>query len=99
MLKILFDPAYGVTPLIANPDVFFPAQIRALRCEMQLFQRHWTQTDYSFAARPLTPLELDLPDSGRLKFRLLAEPFAQDRRFRVLYTIPADGNTIQAWSI
>ncbi len=37
MLRALFDPAYGVTARIANPDVFFPAQMRALRYQMRLF--------------------------------------------------------------
>lgn len=36
MLKLLYEPSHGVTALIANPDIFFRAQIRALRYEMQL---------------------------------------------------------------
>jgi transcriptional regulator with XRE-family HTH domain len=38
MFKLLFDPAHHVTALIANPEEFFPAQIRILRYEMRLFR-------------------------------------------------------------
>jgi transcriptional regulator with XRE-family HTH domain len=37
MLRMVFDPAYVLTPRIVNTDAFFPAQIRALRYEMQRF--------------------------------------------------------------
>jgi transcriptional regulator with XRE-family HTH domain len=37
MLRMVFDPACGLTPRIRNPDAFFRAQIRALRYEMQRF--------------------------------------------------------------
>jgi transcriptional regulator with XRE-family HTH domain len=121
ILKLIFDPAYKVTPCIANPQEFFPAQIRALRYEMYpfhnetwcttliddmlkspLFARHWLESPqtYPTAARPLVPIELDLPKIGRLQFRLVAEHFAQDRRFRVIYYLPADSKTMQqcfAW--
>jgi transcriptional regulator with XRE-family HTH domain len=119
MLHILFNPRYGVTPRITNPDVFFPASIRALRSEMQLFhsetwyeglitelrsscpvfERYWTLSEarpaYHIAARPLTPLEIIFPKIGTLVFRLLAEPFIQDRRFRVIYCLPANPITMQ----
>lgn len=124
MPRILYDPAYGVTPLISNPDVFFPAQVRALRYEMQLvrgeawyesllndllaecplFRKYWEETEgeprHPIAARPLFPIELTLPDVGRLQFWLTSEPFAQDRRFRVIYYLPADSVTMRqcvAW--
>lgn len=66
-----------------------------------LFAKFWTQAlaepaDDMIAARPLIPLELNVPDIGRLRFRITSEPFAQDRRFRVIYYIPADAATIQA---
>jgi transcriptional regulator with XRE-family HTH domain len=118
LLRIVFDPAYHVTPLIANPDIFFPAQIRALRYEMRafhgeswyhaliddmlhcpLFKHYWLQSEsgqpLQLAARPLAPLKLLLPEAGLLQFRLLSEPFAQDRRFRVIYFVPADSQTMQ----
>ena len=126
MPKVLIDPAYGVTGRIANPDEFFPAQIRALRYEMRLFrgeswydaliaalrsecslfERYWAaspadQRASLIAARPLVPLELHTPDGLVLRFWLTSEPFAQDRRFRIIYYVPADSSTIQqciAWS-
>lgn len=128
MLRLMFDPALGITPLIANPDVFLAAQIRALRYEMRfleheawhaalietmlrlpLFAQYWERVKLAqpqpspFAARPLTSLDLRLPDvdAALLQFRLLSEPFAQDRRFRVMYYLPADAATMQqcaAWA-
>ncbi len=118
MIKLLFDPAYGITPRIANPETFFPAQIRALRYEMRhfrgerwydpliddlrrecpLFEQYWTGgevSDVQIAARPLVLLELALPDGMRLRFRLTSEPFAWDRRFRIIYYLPADPATMQ----
>lgn len=117
MLKVIFDPIYGVAPRIANPDVFFPAQIRAMRHEMHpfhnegwysetlvdmrriaLFEYYWKRAEAEpappLAARPLTALELQTED-GLLQFRLLSETFAQDRRFRVIYCLPAEPKTIQ----
>jgi transcriptional regulator with XRE-family HTH domain len=117
MLNIIFDPAYGVTESIVNREAFFPAQIRALRSEMQWFrdedwykrligdmlkipefEKYWTADTLDsprLAARPLTPLSLKLPTGDILQFRLIAEPFVQDRRFRVIYCLPADTATIQ----
>lgn len=118
MLRVVFDPAYGVVSWIANPDVFYPAQIRALRYEMQwfrdepwyralldemlqcpLFERYWREAErgptYHVAGRPLALFQLDLPETGLLQFRLISEPFAQDRRFRVLYYLPAEPKTMQ----
>jgi transcriptional regulator with XRE-family HTH domain len=123
MQKLLFDPAYGVTGLIANPDDFFPASIRALRNQIAqfrgeawydiliddlrrtcpLFETHWSRSEPqepTLAARPLVPLLLSLPGAGRLRFRVTSESFAQDRRFRILYYLPADPETMQqcaAW--
>ena len=122
MVRLMFEPSYGIAARIANAEVFFPAQIRALRYQMRLFRGemwyapliddlnahcplfrfYWEQTDASpsLAARPLIPLLIDLPDTGLLRFRLTSEPFAQDRRFRIIYYIPADPPTMQqcaAW--
>lgn len=61
------------------------------------FARYWTRypaRETLFAARPLTLLSLDCGDAGVLQFRLLSESFAQDKRFRVIYYLPADGRTI-----
>jgi transcriptional regulator with XRE-family HTH domain len=118
MLRIIFDPAYQVASWIVNSEDFFPAQIRALRYEMQwfrdepwykalidemlqcpLFERYWQAAEsgptYHVAGRPLVMFQLDLPGTGLLQFRLISEPFAQDRRFRVLYYLPAEPQTAQ----
>jgi transcriptional regulator with XRE-family HTH domain len=124
MLRLVYDARSGVIPLVANPDMFFLAQIRALRYEMQfvqgevwcqalidelrrespLFERYWQDSErgqqYPIAARPLFPMELNVPEVGHLRFWLTSEPFAQDRRFRVIYYLPADSHTMQqcvAW--
>ena len=124
MQKLLFDPSYGISGLIANPEAFFPALIRALRNQVTLFrseawyaeliddlrqnhplfETYWTQAEPSeppLAGRPLVPLLLDLPGIGRLRFRVTSESFAQDRRFRVIYYLPADPATMRqcaAWA-
>jgi transcriptional regulator with XRE-family HTH domain len=116
MLKMVFDPTYPLAGRIRNPEAFFPAQIRALRYEMQRFhgeawygdliedmlgcsefEKHWQQEHAEtvhIPARPLTPLVLS-SDEGLLGFRLIAEPFVQDYRFRVIFYLPADANTTQ----
>ncbi len=118
MLRVIFDPAYQVSPRIVNPEDFFPAQIRALRYEMQwfrdeawygalitemlqypLFEHYWREAEhgpsYQVAGRPLVLFQLDAPETGLLQFRLISEPFAQDRRFRILYYLPAEPQTMQ----
>jgi transcriptional regulator with XRE-family HTH domain len=120
MLRLIYDPAYGVTSLIANPEVFFPAQIDALRYEMQwfrheawyqeligellaqcpLFARYWSEPRQPIAARPLFPIQIAIPAASTLQFWLTSAPFAQDRRFRIIYYLPADSITMQqcvAW--
>jgi hypothetical protein len=115
--KVLFADD-GIAPLIHNPDEFYPASLRALRYQMQLFhgeswyadlirelieqiprfRHYWTSSaptrSYPTAARPLTPIEFNLPTIGLLKFRLTSESFVQDRRFRIIYYVPADVATI-----
>jgi transcriptional regulator with XRE-family HTH domain len=122
VFKFIFDSTYPFAASIANPDIFFPAQIRAFRYEMYwfhdeswygalmdeirqypLFEKYWSKAEaepYHIAARPLAPLEINLPEVGLLQFRLISEPFAQDRRFRVIYYLPAEPKTMQqclAW--
>ena len=123
LLRVIFDPAYPMAGWIANPDVFLPAQIRALRYEMHWFQdepwygtlleemsgvprfaHYWRQAapgaGHPIAGRPLALLQLALPGPGLLQFRLIAESFAEDRRFRVMYYLPGDAKTIHqclAW--
>lgn len=61
------------------------------------FRQVWASTsaDHEIAARPQTPIVFRLPADVILKFRLTTETFAQDRRFRLVYYLPADAVTIQ----
>jgi len=119
ILRVLFDPRYKISPLIHNPDEFYPASLRALRYQMRLFhgeqwyvelinelleecpnfRRYWQAAKpdevYPTAARPLTPIEFNLPQIGLLIFRLTSESFVQDRRFRIIYYVPADAVTLR----
>lgn len=120
-----FDPASPLAPLVAAPDMFLPALIRALRFEMRrfgdepwyeehvlrpllalpLFRHYWAiveqEGEAPGAGRALVPVLLDLPTHGRLQFRLAAEPFTRDPRFRTIYYFPADAPTMRqcaAWA-
>lgn len=77
----------------------------ALLAEMlrfEAFERYWQLEQHKpiyIPARPLVPLQL-LIDDTLLSFRLIAEPFVQDRRFRVIFCLPDDMVTaqeIQQW--
>jgi hypothetical protein len=62
------------------------------------FKKHWDEYSNQLThipARPLTPLLIKSPHDNVLQFRLISEPFVQDRRFRVIYCLPADPETIQ----
>jgi hypothetical protein len=53
------------------------------------------------AARALVPLRLSVPGVGRLEFRVAAEPFTRDPRFRLVSYLPADPATMRhcaAWA-
>jgi hypothetical protein len=41
------------------------------------------------------PLRLAVRDIGQLQFRLVAEPFVRDTRFRLVYFLPADPTTMR----
>jgi hypothetical protein len=69
------------------------------------FRRYWEALQSAplgpAPARPLIPIELDVPAWGQLKFRLSSELLSEDRRFRIIYYLPADTPTMQlcaAWS-
>jgi transcriptional regulator with XRE-family HTH domain len=65
--------------------------------QYQTFRKYWVTYKPEttlIAARPLTPLIFNLGEQ-RVQFRLVSEPFVQDQRFRVIYYLPADADTIQ----
>lgn len=66
--------------------------------EYTVFDTYWhdpTNESVQIPARPLTPLKIELDGEGVAAFRLIAEPFVRDRRFRVIYYLPADVFTMQ----
>lgn len=123
LLELWFAPASPLTSLVAEPEVFLPALIRALRhetrqfhsegwyqevlarlMELPRFRHYWAVVEQkpepAGAARALVPLRLAVPGAGLLQFRLSAEPFTWDARFRVVYYFPSDTATMRqgmAW--
>jgi transcriptional regulator with XRE-family HTH domain len=119
LLRIWFDAKYAIQPRVTNPDEFFPAMIRALRNEIQLYSSeawHQAMIDelletipfmkkvwdsmpqdriFPYAGRSVAPLHLCSADDNILQFRLSAERFTRDFRFRVIYFFPADVATMQ----
>ena len=78
-------------------EAWYSDLIRDMR-QCPEFETCWTNpstTPALFAARPLTLLKLAAKDADILQFRLLSEAFVQDRRFRIIYYLPADTRTIQ----
>ena len=81
------------------------ADVLAELLRVPRFAHYWRLVEQepppSGAARALVPLRLDVPGGGRLQFRLGAEPFTGDARFRVVYYFPVDPPTLSrcaAWS-
>ncbi|MBX3063099.1 MAG: helix-turn-helix domain-containing protein [Anaerolineae bacterium] len=62
------------------------------------FDRYWSRygrEQSQFTMRPLSPFKLDLGGSRLAQFRIISESFVQDQRFRVIYCLPADAETIR----
>lgn len=123
LLVLWFDPTSPLGQLVADPEAFLPALIRAMRYEMRPFAaqtwyaealaelmalprfRHYCEVvdrepTPAGAARALVPVRLTVPGAGELQFRLAAEAFTRDARFRIVYYFPADATTIRqcaAW--
>lgn len=124
MLHLWFDPRYGITALVRNPQTFFPQMVHAFRHQMQqfgneawyrevyedlmrlpLFKTSWERASaiapLASAARAVVPVQLAIPHSGMLQFRIGAEAFTRDARFRIVYLLPADPATMRqcaAWA-
>jgi hypothetical protein len=125
LLSSWCDPTSLFGALLAEPEVFLPALVRALRFEIEQyrnepwvvemlaqlqaelprFRQYWERAASSpapiSAARVLVPLRLAVPGTGMLQFRLVAEPFVRDTRFRLIYYLPADPVTMRqcaAWA-
>jgi hypothetical protein len=65
-----------------------------LAAALPRFRHYWEAGLQSpepvMAARGVVPVKLDVPEAGVLEFRLAAEPFARDPRFRLMTFFPAD---------
>lgn len=74
--------------------------------DLPLFNAYWTAREqardhHAGATRVVSPTALHGPDRMLLQFRLTTEPFTQDVRFRILYYVPADPDTMRlcaAWA-
>ncbi len=79
-------------------EKWYQEMLAGLQANYPLFRHYWEQAtrqpDYAVAARLLTLIGLNAPGSGLLNFRLSAEPFIRDRRFRIIYYLPGDPKTI-----
>jgi transcriptional regulator with XRE-family HTH domain len=119
LLAPWFDPNSPLAALVAEPERFLPAQIRAARYELQQvrteawyaelltrlmqdlprFRRYWLavkqEPPWVGAGRARVPVRLTVPGAGTLEFRLSAEPFVRDARFRTIYYLPADAATMR----
>ena len=124
LLVAWFDAGAPLGQLVADPEAFLPALIRAMRYEMRPFAAETWYAEVlaelmalprfrqycevvdrepapAGAARALVPLRLTVPRVGVLQFRLAAETFTRDARFRIVYYFPADPATIRqcaAWN-
>jgi len=67
------------------------------------FREYWDRIEQdglaAAPARPLTPIEFKLPGIGVLKFRLTSEILSEDRRFRIIYYLPADSATLDQCAV
>jgi transcriptional regulator with XRE-family HTH domain len=65
--------------------------------EYPVFAKYWLKHDrlggVQIPMRPLVPMQLNT-SHGLAQFRLIAETFVQDPRFRVIYYLPDDAATI-----
>lgn len=84
-------------------EPWYTELIDRLLAESALFRSYWQRRasapPYVAAARALVPMQLALPSIGRLQFRLAAERFTTDARFRIVYFLPADAPTIQQCAV
>lgn len=119
LLAAWFDPASPIAPLVAEPHLFLPALVRALRAELDRvriepwsdalleglrrdlprFRRVWEaaalEPATASSSRALVPVLLHARGGGTLRFRLSAEPFVRDARFRLVSYLPADPRTMR----
>jgi hypothetical protein len=82
-----------------DSEPWYQALIDQLINELALFRIYWERSsqasETASAARALVPLLLTAPGGEPLQFRVSAEPFTRDARFRLVYLLPADPMTMR----
>ena len=80
-------------------EAWYGALLAGLMDDLPRFRHYWAEVEREpapvSAARALVPVRLAVPGAGVLQFRLSAEPFTRDARFRVVYYFPADPATMR----
>jgi hypothetical protein len=76
------------------------AEVVAELMTLPRFRQYHAQVEAETApisgGRALVPVRVAVPGVGRLEFRLAAEPFTADARFRIVYYFPGDADTMRA---
>jgi len=84
-------------------ESWYADMLAKLRQELPSFRHYWAvverEPSRAGAARALVPLRLRVPHAGMLTFRLSAEPFTRDARFRLVYYFPADLRTMRQCAV
>lgn len=82
-----------------NGEEWFMDIVEEMLETLPFFREYWNrveqETPPATAARALYPVRLNIPGAGPLEFRLSAEPFTRDSRFRIVYYLPADPHTMR----
>jgi transcriptional regulator with XRE-family HTH domain len=80
-------------------EEWFSSLVKTLLRKLTAVEEYWIKVEekpgYAVAARPAILLGLRTPSCELLRFRLTAETFVQDLRFRLIYFLPGDAVTIQ----
>jgi len=87
-------------------EAWYDGLINDLRLSCQNFEKYWVRTEgkqeHLRRSPPVDSAGDIISARGCFNFEILAEPFIQDRRFRIIYCLPADPATMQQcldWSI
>jgi hypothetical protein len=77
---------------------WYPGLLAELQ-SLPRFRDYWDQAEREEAPaapeRALVPIRLRVPDAGEMLFRLSAEQFTRDTRFRIIYYFPSDVATME----
>ena len=116
---LVFNPALGGRPLVANPEEFWPACLRTGKSDLYAFRHEpWFTAMLSRVRKlpgfskvwdavpegdvrlvtPLSvvPLQLNVPGTGVLQFRLSTSDFLLDPQFHIVHFTPYGAKTLRA---